>query len=350
MDNLRLPAQDGWMRQIIAQIPEGYRGMANDLINTVANVYPSDVVALILSGLATGVVSTQLPFAVQPVAHALTNAIINKGSDIYKKDAYQKAYESIDKAKLESTDKNEKKLVRTLAPTAPEDRSQIFPGFETLAHTALIGSTNSGKTTLLTSYLYNIADKNIMPEFDQFILIGSDYMNNEKIQPIRRAVMWNLLENKKPYQEDVFAYFKASQINDAVAMVSSANTDKKRIMFFDDIQISNHAQSLGNFAQQAKNFNCSLFISMHVAYSKNTEIMIRGACRYYILLNQNENTFNRLTEQKVGNSLWRQYNLIEDKYERVLIYDTETKKAYAGVNKFHLLNPLVNTIENEKDN
>jgi len=330
-------------QQVVDHVPEIYRGIANDIVNSLSGLYSSDVIIELIRALINGtIISSNLPFGLKILANTITNFVANKGSEIWKKKLYQELYEQGDKAKLES--QNKQKIRPVLPGVAPEDRSQIFPGFQQLTHTALIGSTNSGKTTWLTT---KMLQNGVIPEFDIFVLIGSDYMNNENIQPIRKAVMYHLKETEKPFDNNVFFYFKASEIQDAIAFASSSYTDKQKLMFFDDIQISNHASAMGNFSQQAKNHKCTLFISMHVAFSKQTDIMIRGACRYYVLFNQNENTFNRLTDQRVGNALWRQYNLITDKYERVIIYDTETKKAYAGVNKMHLLNPLINNINTD---
>jgi len=42
----------------------------------------------------------------------------------------------------------------------------------------------------------------------------------------------------------------------------------------------------------------------------------------------NESTFNNLTEQHGGNVYWKKYESIHNVYERVVIYDKESRQMY----------------------
>lgn len=244
------------------------------------------------------------------------------------------------RAQFDNDPANQKMIYRTMGPSAAakEAPTQRFPGFKERRHICLIGSTDSGKTTNCVSMLLK---NNMFAFFDIFTLCASG-LDGENMNNFRKATMWNLNMRRKPTQNS-FAYFKNEEVDLCIDFVSDPEKrNKQKLVFFDDQQAmsSSNIKSVGNFVMQAKNTNATLIISLHQGYAQGNEKKIRDACQYMIIFNQNEDTFNRLLGLKVGNSLWKKYALISDKYKRVVIYDMTERTLWYGLGSYERFDPV----------
>lgn len=207
-----------------------------------------------------------------------------------------------------------------------------FPGFQEKRHIALIGSTDSGKTTNMVSMMLK---QNMFSFFDMFVLCASG-LDGENMINFRKASLWNLMTRKKE-TTNAFAYFKNEQSQQCIDFVSDPNKrNQSKLVFFDDQQAisSKNIKTVGEFVMQAKNTNATLIVSLHQGYKQGPEKTLRDACQYLVIFNQTEDTFNRLLGLKIGNSLYKKYALISDKYKRVVIYNVTDRTLWYGTGDY----------------
>lgn len=250
-----------------------------------------------------------------------------------------------------NNDNNNDNNKKTINKLPPKDKIinhnlEKFSGFEKKKHIALIGTTDSGKTTSFCSFLFN----GLFKEFDSFVLVGSDLMTKSQIDPIRESCLYNLqvLQNKETLNK--FSYYKSTQMENALNFMGNENRELIKLGFIDDSQLSGSKQinEISNFINQAKNANCGIALSLHEGFKEKAEQTIRDACKYKVLFNQTEVTFNRLLNLQKGNMLWKKYNMIQDLYDRVLIYDRDTQKSYYGFYPYLRMDPLINNADSDK--
>ena len=167
----------------------------------------------------------------------------------------------------------------------------------------------------------------------------------DKVEEIRTAVQYALMKQGKEYNTDVFAFYNRTQLDDGIDFATT-NSGKKKLVFFDDIQLDNSSsnfQKVALFTQECKHANCTVFTSMHMTYNDKGAEIIRSSAKYFCLFNQHEQNFNRLLGLDKGNRLWRKYNLISDLHERVLIHDVVNRKNFYGTYPYTRMDPLINS-------
>lgn len=238
--------------------------------------------------------------------------------------------------------------VRTLARQPPfktDEGTQRFEGFEQKNHVALIGTTNSGKTSwLITSLL-----KGQFKDYDMFVFVGAKSAKDD-VNNLHKAVAYDLKFNKKKDPQNNFVFFHNEQIGDAIQFCEQQESSKSKLCFFDDLQTgeSKMKKLLGSFILKAKHSNCTIITTLHNATDKEYAKQTREACRYFVLFNIEEGQFNFLLNLPINNSLYNKYKFIlGGKYQRVLIYDKETQKSYYGTGKNIEFDPLLQN-ENKK--
>ena len=283
-----------------------------------------------------------LPYYLQPLANQLILYAGDVGNSLYKTSLFA-ALRDTDIAKLEER----KKLGQTRPIQGPLEQpsKEKFEGFKE-GNVVLFGVTQSGKTTNFITWLYN----GLISNFDLFILVGSDLLKEESIQQIRTGIQYALMEQGKEFNNDICAYYNRSQIEDAIDFATSKNGDKKKLVFFDDIQLDGNGRRFDKvalFTQEAKHANVTVYTSLHMSFNDKAAEIIRSSAKYFVLFNQHEQNFNRLLKLEKGNKLWRKYNLIADIHERVVIHDIVTANNYFGTWPYSRMDPL---IHNENEN
>jgi hypothetical protein len=279
------------------------------------------------------------PYLLYPVM-----ALIGRTKDFLRSGA-----ETIDAKKLaQSVPGKPLPTIGTQAPLVNKETGDSFPGFASNNHVVIIGSTSSGKTTNTITMLLK---PQLFSQFDCFVYTASS-LSEGKINEVRQAALYNLQVEQSKDAENAFVYFKETQVNDSINFLSTQRREAKKLAFFDDMQIAAEKDmgKIAGFIHQAKNADVQMIVSLHRAFGSKEEIKIREACRYYILYNANEDVFNRLLGLKTGNSLWKKYSLIEEKFDRIIIYDKEERKSYYGTHKYLQFDPLIEKgATNKKD-
>ncbi len=194
--------------------------------------------------------------------------------------------------------------------------------FEEFGHMALIGPTNSGKTTRIKIFLCDQQFKN----FDMFIYAGNAKFLKEL------AECWaaqNFLDGKN-YKKAEMVHFSLDNIEKATLYCETQHKDKRKLLFIDDgmLQGRTALNAMLNFISQAKNSNTTCIITMHDSTGTTERKNIRGACRYYVMLNVGADTISRMADIDKKSKIIRNYLQEPSKFKRVLIYDNEEKRFF----------------------
>jgi len=281
----------------------------------------------------------RIPIYLKPFVSGFKNYMINRFDKTYK----DTLYEERDKLKDVSETEKEKKEANPLIPIQPQleqASKDTFSGFED-GNVCLFGVTQSGKTTAFITWLYT----DLISDFDLFILIGSDLLKADKVQEIRTAVQYALMKQGVEYNDNCFAFYNRTQLDDGIDFATT-NSGRKKLVFFDDIQLdtsSKNFEKVALFTQECKHANCRVFTSMHMTFNDKGAEIIRSSAKYFCLFNQHEQNFNRLLNLDKGNRLWRKYNLIPDLHDRLLIHDIVKRTNYFGTYPYARMDPLINS-------
>ena len=300
-----------------------------------SEIKKEDVLSEVIKQLGVVGSISLLPYWLQPLGIALTQYSVDAGNSLYKTALF---------AALRDTDisnKEQKTQTRPTQQPIEQVSKEKFEGFKE-GNVVLFGVTQSGKTTNFVTWLYN----GLISNFDMFVLVGSDLLKEESIQQIRTGIQYALMEQGKEYNNDVFAYFNRSQIEDAIDFATSKNSDKKKLVFFDDIQLDGNGRRFDRvalFTQEAKHANVTVYTSLHMSFNDKAAEIIRSSAKYFCLFNQHEQNFNRLLKLEKGSKLWRKYNLISDIHERVVIHEIITNKNFFGTWPYSRMDPLIHS-------
>lgn len=228
-------------------------------------------------------------------------------------------------------------------------------------HIALVGATNSGKTTNLISQLFHsgVEGGPFKSVYEYFFNIGSSLTDQKTIDNIRESALC-LISNNKSVNDfnNNFYHYTERDFMGAIQQMGDLKTNSEnslKLGFFDDIQqiiVGGDSKKLSAFINQAKNANCHMIITMHKMFNidKNT-ISMRDACRYFVLFNVAEQDFKRTINKKqshasAGDYLWSKYISETDVYKRVVIFDSTVDKIYWGYPPFERFDPLINNSSN----
>ena len=315
-----------------------------DFARQVRNTDTSDIISNALYGISAGAALSTLPAVLQPFAQAMLFWIKNTADKNRKQKVYDELYKLQDVANKEST-KIAKESSDVRAPRVEESSIEKFDKFDE-GNIVLFGVTQSGKTTNFITWCFN----DLISNFDLFILVGSDLLKNESIQEMRTGIQYALMKQDKEFNDNVFAFFNRTQLDDAIDFASQ-NKSAKKLVFFDDIQLDGSGRKFDKvalFTQECKHAGCTVVTSLHMSFNDKGAEIIRSSARYFALFNQPEQNFNRLLKLEKGNRLWRKYNMIVDIHERILIHDNVTGKNFFGTWPYSRMDPLIASEEDSQ--
>lgn len=191
-------------------------------------------------------------------------------------------------------------------------KPQTWAGLEPKSHLAIVGFTNAGKTHFLKQLL---ADQKI-PPFDMYITLGNLPKSEElHIGYAANNYLFNKsLSTIESYQFTMDKYRQALQFAQ-----NPEYKDKSKLFFFNDalIQSSDLTKQLGNFINQAKNFNITCVVEIHDFFANNVK-MIRSACNTSIFLKLSQYEIARALNVPIDDPIIKAYMLKEDK-DRAII-------------------------------
>lgn len=219
-----------------------------------------------------------------------------------------------------------------------------------VGNTSIFGHTNSGKTNFVMKCLY--FDK--FEPYDMFIYVKhtSPAQVTNNVEQIREAAISDLLLNKgkeENYANENFLFFRDFQVEEAIQFCESEQTKgKKKIIFFDDIQVGSDASGskknmalITNFMGRCKHANTETILAIHKNFDDTKDT--RGETNNLVALNLSERDFNTLFGLKTGNVYWKTIHMKEGKYSKGAIYTSGDQKYYDQ--NFKTLVPLLPTIE-----
>ncbi|MEI7669633.1 MAG: hypothetical protein WCJ33_06095 [Pseudomonadota bacterium] len=235
-----------------------------------------------------------------------------------------------------------------------EQKNKEINATETLnkliGNTAIFGHTNSGKTNFVMKCLY--FDK--FDDYDMFIYVkhtsAAQVTNN--VEQIREAAISDLILNKNKDPEEAnenFLFFRDYQVEASIQFCESEQAkSKKKIIFFDDIQVGSDASGskknmalITNFMGRCKHANTEVILAIHKNFDDTKDT--RGEANNIVALNLSERDFNTLFGLKSGNVYWRTVLMKEGKYSKGAIYTSGDQKYYDQ--NFKTLVPLLPNIE-----
>lgn len=193
--------------------------------------------------------------------------------------------------------------------------------FEEFGHVALIGPTNSGKTTKMKTFL---CDQNFK-DYSMFVYVGQEKDLKEM------AACWSAEEylDTDAFGNRKMQFFELSKIESAIVYCQNKENTFSKLLFIDDalLQGSKAIKNIANFISQAKNYNTTVVVTMHSSTGDNTLKNIRTACRYWVFMNALPQEIAHLVKIERNDKLLLHYSNLS-KFERVIIYDKETNMFF----------------------
>jgi hypothetical protein len=219
-----------------------------------------------------------------------------------------------------------------------------------VGNTAIFGHTNSGKTNFVMKCLY--FDK--FEDYDMFIYVKhtSPAQITNNVEQIREAAITDLILNKnkgEDYANENFLFFRDFQVEESIQFCESEQTKgKKKIIFFDDIQVGSDASGskknmalITNFMGRCKHANTETILAIHKNFDDTKDT--RGETNNIVALNLSERDFNTLFGLKTGNVYWKTVHMKEGKFSKGAIYTSGDQKYYDQ--NFKTLVPLLPNVE-----
>lgn len=208
-----------------------------------------------------------------------------------------------------------------------EDLAKDFDikSFEEFGHIALIGPTESGKTTKFKTFC---CDKLINVElFDKFYYVGPP----KQLEDV--AVSWAADQylTRGEWKDTKMEYFKLDELDKA--LLECTNTDNqhlKKFIFLDDALIISKQfnKKIASWIHQAKNYNTTACISVHEAFGTQDEKMIRSACRYLCGINLAPATTSKLINKPIDNNIIKSLEAQKNPHRVFFIYDKKSQNIF----------------------
>lgn len=235
---------------------------------------------------------------------------------------------------MENTDTSESILQNEKLVQEPE-----LNEFEQFGHVAMIGPTESGKTTRFKFFVLD--NKFPVKDIDTFIYCGPPKQMEEVF------ATWTVVTHDAGKIKQMKAlYYKLDEMEKALLYCSSNEHFKEnKLIFLDDALIisSQLNNKISTWIHQAKNYNTTVVISVHEAFGSKCEKMVRTACRYFVGINLEPQQTARLLTLPVDNPLVKTLESETDPHKKLFIYD---KKMHEIFNEnYHRFNSLVHSNE-----
>lgn len=212
-------------------------------------------------------------------------------------------------------------------PIVDEDlaRDKTITSFEEFGHLALIGPTESGKTTRFKIFL---CDQIINSDlFDKFYYVGPP----KQLEEIALSWAANIYLNGKDYKQAQMEYFKLEELDKAIlACTNTDNHQMKKFIFLDDALVISKQfnKKISTWIHQAKNYNTTCAISVHEAFGSQDEKMVRSACRYFCGINLNPATTSKLINKPLDSPIIKSLEAESNPHKVFFIYDKKSQTTF----------------------
>jgi hypothetical protein len=319
------------------------RGLDEATINTIANdLHNSNFIGDIADSLGillgTGVNIAVGNTPMGALLNFLTRGVVSKAGDYASKsDAIRNLFRNAER-EYNRAAKHKKETSIEQPMIKLQDNGNAFKGFKNEGHIILFGATNSGKTSWLITSLFD----NVFDDFDMFVFVGAASASGD-LNNLSDSVAAHFVLDKHMSAHQTFLYFHNDKMNEAIICCQHMFKDKRKLVFFDDMQASTRKakQEVGAFIIQAKHSKCSVITTMHDPTDEFAK-RIRDNSSFYVLFNVHQQWFNMLLRLSVDNPLYKKYSMIQGgQYSKILIYDKLNSKLYYGTGKRLEFDPLI---------
>lgn len=204
--------------------------------------------------------------------------------------------------------------------------------FEEFGHVALIGPTESGKTTRFKIFVLD--GKFPIASINTFIYVGPP-KQMEEVFASWAAAADNQLKSRKNL------YYQLDEMDKAMLYCSSVENQKEsKLIFLDDALVisSQISKKISTWIHQAKNYNTTVVISVHEAFGTQNEKMVRTACRYFVGINLQPPQISKLINMPADGPIIKSIESETDPHKKMFIYDKKTQTLFNQ--EYHLFNSL----------
>lgn len=197
--------------------------------------------------------------------------------------------------------------------------------FEEFGHVALIGPTESGKTTKFKVFCCDeLFDSTL---FDKFIYVGPP----KQLEEIAIAWAANNYLKKNEWKNEKMEYYKLEEMDKAILdCTNTENQHIKKLIFLDDALVVSKQfnKKISTWIHQAKNYNTTVVISVHEAFGTQDEKMVRSACRYLCGINLSPATTSKLINKPTDNAIIKTLEAQKNPHKVFFIYDKKNQTVY----------------------
>jgi len=196
--------------------------------------------------------------------------------------------------------------------------------FETFGHIALIGPTESGKTTRFKIFCCD--QKFDSRENSEFIYVGPP----KQLEEIAKSWCGDLMLSGQDYKKGKMQYFKLEEMDKAMLYCTNGANSHKKLLFLDDALVisSQLSKKISTWIHQAKNYNTTVVVSVHEAFGSQNEKMVRSACRYFVGINLQPAQASKLLNLPMDNLLIKNLESEVNPYKNLFIFDKKTQTIY----------------------
>lgn len=197
--------------------------------------------------------------------------------------------------------------------------------FEEFGHIALIGPTESGKTTRFKIFLCDeIINSNY---FDKFYYVGPP----KQLEEITIAWAANKYLKTNQWKDAKMEYFKLDELDKCLLeCTNNENHSIKKFVFLDDALVINKQfnKKISTWIHQAKNYNTTVCISVHEAFGSQDEKMVRSACRYMCGINLSPATTSKIINKPTDSNIIKTLESQKDPHKVFFIYDKKSQEIF----------------------
>jgi len=217
----------------------------------------------------------------------------------------------------------------------------------------IFGHTGTGKTT----FVRKMFAFNKIQSYDLFVYVKHMAEKNavNDLDDVRNIVVSSMQVYGKVESTEAnnnFLFYRDTQVEDAINYCENVkDVSKKTVIFFDDIQVGDgnikqNLDKITNFMGRCRKVNTQVIISIHKSFldTKN----LRGEASYLVLINPDEDTFNRLT----GHQHKLEYKIVVrpiEKSDKGAIIDVHNNGKLYDLH-FRELTPLVPIQQTQQTN
>lgn len=197
--------------------------------------------------------------------------------------------------------------------------------FEEFGHIALIGPTESGKTTRFKIFC---CDEIInSTNYDKFYYVGPP----KQLEEI--AISWaaNSYLKTGSWEKCSMEYYKLEELDKAILdCTNNENHDLSKFIFLDDALVISKQfnKKISTWIHQAKNYNTTVCISVHEAFGSQDEKMVRSASRYMCGINLNPATTSKIINKPTDSPIIKNLESQKNPHKVFFIYDKKTQEVY----------------------